>query len=415
MKKLTVALSALMFSAMTAAPAMAEDVTLTVSRWSGPSADAQAQLMKQFTQDTGIKVDLDAVDWSQLKQKQVLSLSGTPGQYDLVMVHNTWLKEYVTSGYLEPLDQYLTDEKLTGADFDIGDFSKDMIKGATVDGKFYGLPTNPAVAIFVYNKEMLDAEGIAPPKSWQELIAAAKHFSEKGTGVALPAQQNGAPVEIWASLMRSLGGDYFTADGKFNIASKEAIEAATLWKELNQYALKGSNNWHWGDTNKRIQLADAPMAIVLSGIAADLENTDNSRVVGKLGYSAIPAPEGTKPYGVMNFFCWCVAANSPHKKEAFELSAWLTSKAQLTRLNLDIMPEIGGRASVSSNPDIVTKLRFIGAVAEALATSGTLPSDPNAPKVNDRIGAALSAIVVNNADPKTEFEAAQAELAPLYP
>ena len=71
MKKLTVALSALMFSAMTAAPAMAEDVTLTVSRWSGPSADAQAQLMKQFTQDTGIKVDLDAVDWSQLKQKQV--------------------------------------------------------------------------------------------------------------------------------------------------------------------------------------------------------------------------------------------------------------------------------------------------------------------------------------------------------
>ncbi|MFD9901630.1 ABC transporter substrate-binding protein [Mesorhizobium sp. NPDC059025] len=416
MRKLTVAMSAMLLAAITGTSAMAQqDVTLTVSRWSGQSADAQAELMKRFTEETGIKVNLDAVDWSQLKQKQVSSLSGETGQYDLVMVHDTWLKEYVTSGYLHPVDEFLTDQKYIGPDFDISDFAKDMINGATVDGKFYGLPTNPAVAIFVYNKEMLDAEGIAPPKNWSELVAAAKHFSEKGTGVALPAQQAGAPVEIWASLMRSLGGDYFTADGKLNIASKEAIQAATMWKELNQYAVRGSNNWHWGDTNKQIQLGDSPMAIVLSGIAADLENHENSRVVGKLGYSAIPAPDGKKPYGVMNFFCWCVAANSPHKAEAFQLSGWLTSKAQLTRLNLEIMPEIGGRTSVSKNPEIVAKLGFLGAVGEALATSGTLPSDPNAPKVNDRIGAALSAIVVNDADPKAEFEAARADLAPLYP
>lgn len=156
------------------------------------------------------------------------------------------------------------------------------------------------------------------------------------------------------------------------------------------------------------------MAIVLSGIAADLENPENSRVVGKLGYSAVPAPDGKAPYGVMSFFCWCVAENSPNKEAAFQLSAWLTSKAQLTRLNLEIMSEITGRASIGANPDIAGKLPFLGAVGEALANSGTLPSDPNAPKVNDRLGAALSAIVVNNTDPKTELEAAQAELSPLY-
>ena len=414
MIKLKAALAALMLTAA-AVPALAQDVTLTVSRWSGGSADAQAQLMRQFTEETGIKVNLDAVDWTQLKQKQVLSLSGATGQYDLVMVHDTWFNEYVTSGYLHPVDDYVGNAELTGPDFDIADFAKGMIDGATADGKFYGVPTNPAVSIFAYNKEMLDADGITPPTNWSELVAAAKHFSEKGTGIALPAQQAGAPVEIWAGILRSLGGDYFTADGKLNIASPEAIQAAQLWKDLNQYAVRGSNNWHWADTNKQLQLGDSPMAIVLSGIAADLENPENSRVVGKLGYSPIPAPDGKGTYGVMSFFCWCVAENSPNKEAAFKLSAWLTSKVQLTRLNLEIMPEIGGRASIGANPDVAAKLPFLGAVGDALATSGTLPSDPNAPKVNDRIGAVLSNIVVNNADPKTELEAAQAELAPLYP
>jgi ABC-type glycerol-3-phosphate transport system substrate-binding protein len=414
MRTLKAAISALLLATIAGTAAMAQDVTLTVSRWSGQSADAQAELMKQFTAETGIKVNLDAVDWSQLKQKQVLSLSGATGQYDLLMVHDTWFNEYVSSGYLHPVDAYVGNEALTGADFDIADFAKGMIDGATADGKFYGVPTNPAVPIFVYNKEMLDAEGIAAPTNWSELVAAAKHFSEKGSGIALPAQQSGAPVELWAAIMRSLGGDYFTADGKLNIASAEAIQAAQMWKDLNQYAVRGSNNWHWADTNKAIQLGDAPMAVVLSGIAADLENPENSRVVGKLGYSAVPAPDGKEPYGVMSFFCWCVAENSPNKEAAFQLSAWLTSKAQLTRLNLDIMPEITGRASIGENPEIAAKLPFLGAVGQALANSGTLPSDPNAPKVNDRIGSALSAIVVNNADPKAELEAAQAELAPLY-
>jgi len=399
----------------TAMPALAQDVTLTVSRWSGGSADAQAQLMRQFTEETGIKVNLDAVDWSQLKQKQVLSLSGATGQYDLVMVHDTWFNEYVQSGYLQPVDAYVGNEALTGPDFDIADFASGMIEGATADGKFYGVPTNPATPIFVYNKEMFEADGIAPPTNWSELLAAAQHFSDKGSGIALPAQQAGAPVELWAGLLRALGGNYFDADGHLDIAGAEAVQAAQLWKDLNQYAVRGSNNWHWADTNKAIQLGDAPMAMILSGIAADLENPENSRVVGKLGYSPVPAPDGTDAYSIMSFFCWCVAANSPHQEEAFQLSAWLTSKAQLTRLNLEIMPEITGRASIGDNPEIAANMPFLGAVNQALANSGTLPSDPNAPKVNDRIGAVLSSIVVNDADPQAELAAAQAELASLYP
>ena len=50
----------------------AADVTLTVSRWAGPQADAQKQLLDEYGKETGVTIKLDAIDYGQLKQKQTL-------------------------------------------------------------------------------------------------------------------------------------------------------------------------------------------------------------------------------------------------------------------------------------------------------------------------------------------------------
>src|SRR3954463_14730034 len=83
------------------------DVTLTISRWAGPHADASVQLLKEFTKETGIKVRVDAIDYAQLKQKQVLAAQNKTGDYDLLYVPEAWYQEYNKAGYLVPLDQYI--------------------------------------------------------------------------------------------------------------------------------------------------------------------------------------------------------------------------------------------------------------------------------------------------------------------
>lgn len=390
------------------------DVTLVVSRWAGESSEAQTELMKEFTAETGIKVQLDAIDYGQLQQKQTLSLSGPTAQYDLLMVHYTWLHQYIEEGWLAPVDEYLTDDALTGGDVDIADFAPSMIEHATVDGKFYGLPTNPAVPIFVYNEDLLDAAGLEVPTDWDSLLEVSKALSEAGTGIALPSSQAGSPPEIWNGFAHSLGGGIFDEAGALAMDSDANVEAMEYWAELNKYAVKGSNNFNWQDVNTQIQLGDAALGIVLSGIAIQLEDPDNSRVVGQLGYAPIPSPTGDLGFSTSSFFNWGVAANSEHPEEAFQLSAWLTSKVQLERLNLEIMPEVTARTSVSANPDIIAKLPFLSAVSEALSNSGVLPSDPNAPKLIDALGTAMSDITVNGADAKAALKALQDEFGPLY-
>src|SRR6266436_5656825 len=59
-------------------------IELIISRWAGPNADDQDALLKQFENQTGIHVRMDAIDYFQLHQKQTLNLSGKTGAYDLI-------------------------------------------------------------------------------------------------------------------------------------------------------------------------------------------------------------------------------------------------------------------------------------------------------------------------------------------
>src|ERR1700709_82561 len=74
--------------------ALADDVTLTVSRWAGPQADAQQKLLDEYSKASGVTVKLDAIDYGQLKQKQTLNMSTKTGEYDLIYVPEAWFDEY---------------------------------------------------------------------------------------------------------------------------------------------------------------------------------------------------------------------------------------------------------------------------------------------------------------------------------
>src|SRR5580692_255639 len=77
-------------------------VELVISRWAGGNADDQAALLGEFESKTGIHVRMDAIDYGQLRQKQMLNLGGKTGAYDLVFAQEVWIPEYVAAGYLRP-------------------------------------------------------------------------------------------------------------------------------------------------------------------------------------------------------------------------------------------------------------------------------------------------------------------------
>ena len=90
---------------------------------------------------------------------------------DLVNCSFTMMDSYITSGILEPLNQY-TDEW-----DEWGNFTK--------DGKVYGVPNQVAPMLFGYNKALFEEAGIKePPKTWDEAVEVAKKINDPDNQVA---------------------------------------------------------------------------------------------------------------------------------------------------------------------------------------------------------------------------------------
>jgi ABC-type glycerol-3-phosphate transport system substrate-binding protein len=386
-------------------------IELVISRWAGGNADDQAALLSEFESKTGIHVRMDAIDYAQLREKQMLNMGGKTGAYDLVFAQEVWIPEYVADGYLRPLDEYVNNASLSGKDFDFPDFEASLIKLNTFDGKLYGLPTFVQTPLVVYNQEVFAKNSFRPPKTWEETLPVAKKLKENGTGIALPAKEGLAAVDIWIALARSNDGGYFDSTGKLNLPKPQNIEAGQFWKQLIDVSMRGSTNWHFDDVNKAVQFGQAPYGITVSGLASTLEDPKQSRVAGKIGY--LPLPYSKKPFGTLSFWSWCLAADSKHPEAAYRLAAWLTSKEIEKRMGLKD-GQVCARQSVLNDKEVISKLPFFPAIAESLKNADTQPRDKNAPKLMDSVAAALSRIAVNGADPKSEFEAIQQQLSPDF-
>lgn len=98
---------------------------------------------------------------------------------DLVNCSFTMMDSYITSGILEPLNQY-TDEW-----DEWGNFTKEYVDMFTKDGKVYGVPNQVAPMLFGYNKALFEEAGIKePPKTWVEAVEVAKKINDPDNQVA---------------------------------------------------------------------------------------------------------------------------------------------------------------------------------------------------------------------------------------
>ena len=388
------------------------DVTLTVSRWAGPQADAQQKLLDEYSKETGVTIRFDAIDYGQLKQKQTLNMSTKTGEYDLVYVPEAWVGEYTDAGYLADLTDYVKDESLTGADWDYADFNKSGIDVYTRDNSLYALPYFVQTPLVVFDKDVLKKAGFEAPKTWDDILEVAKYFKEQGTGIALPYRQGSAIVNIMAVLLAGNETDFFDKDGKLDLTNPKVVEAVDFIKELGQYGLEGSNGWHWDEVNKALQFGQAPIGITTSGLFTALEDADESNVAGKLGYA--PIPYSKTPAGLLQTWGWGVTADSKNPEEAFKLAAWLTSKAAQKEMGTIDPSFISFRESLYTDKDLTANAPWLPAVQEALAKGVTVPLQTNAPALTDALSVGLSGVVANGEDPKTMLQGIQDTLVSQF-
>ncbi|GAB3450347.1 extracellular solute-binding protein [Actinophytocola sediminis] len=134
---------------------------------------------------------------------------------------------YATEDLLYEAEEIVSPETLE-------DIEKSFVDSALIDGVAYGLPTVASTRALFYNKDLFTQAGVtAPPKTWDELLAAAKKISALGGGVhgyGMPLGSEEAQAET--SIFAYGAGASWEADGKMTIDTPEATEALTFMKKM---------------------------------------------------------------------------------------------------------------------------------------------------------------------------------------
>jgi multiple sugar transport system substrate-binding protein len=114
------------------------------------------------------------------------------------------------------------------------DIEPAFIDSAKIDGQAYGVPTVASTRALFYNKTLFTQAGItSPPKTWDELLAAAQKLAALGNGISgygmpLGSEEAQAETSIWAYG----AGAAWEKDGKMTVDTPEATEALTYMKKM---------------------------------------------------------------------------------------------------------------------------------------------------------------------------------------
>ncbi len=136
------------------------------------------------------------------KNIQVAALSTSPAAYTVAVVANGSLVPLLNDGLVRPLDDLVAKY---GAQLQ----PNQLIK---IDGKIMAIAFMANAQHLMYRKSVLDAAGIAPPKTYEDVVAAAVMLKEKGE-IASPLVANFKPGwdlgEEFINMYVGYGGEFF--------------------------------------------------------------------------------------------------------------------------------------------------------------------------------------------------------------
>jgi oligogalacturonide transport system substrate-binding protein len=155
------------------APA-ADNVEIRMSWWGGDSRhEATAAALKKFTEKyPNIKVKPEFTGWTGHLEKISTQIAGGT-EADLLQINWNWLTIFSKRG-----DGFadLNDYKDI---IDLSQWNEEMLSAGTMGDKLCGLTVSITGRVFFLNKTTFDKAGVAIPKTWDALIAAANIFKAK--------------------------------------------------------------------------------------------------------------------------------------------------------------------------------------------------------------------------------------------
>ncbi|MGW3861293.1 extracellular solute-binding protein [Streptomyces sp. NPDC005047] len=377
-----------------------------------------ADIKKQFEKaNPGKKVELvpikapDAEYYTKLQQ-MLRSPKTAP---DLVYEDTFLINSDITSGYLKPLDPYL--EKWKDWDQFI-----DTAKAATAgeDGKTYGVPDGTDTRGLWFSKDVFAKAGLPAdwqPKTWAEVLDAARAIKEKVPGVTPINVYTGKPAGEAATMqgfeMLLYGTNdgstdpLYDKDGKKWITAGKGFEDSlafveSVYKEKLGPEVSDALDPNFGTAVRGELLPQGKLGIALDGswLPQDwLEGSGHEwpEWSKELGLAAMPTQNGQAPgkVSMSGGWAWSVPAKAANPDLAFDFVKTMQTKANAQKWYI-ANSGIAVREDVASDPAYTAAQPGIKFFTDLVESTHYRPAYPAYPKVSVAIQEAMEGVTTGD-------------------
>lgn len=285
-------LTAAMVAGLTACGSKAAEETTAKAAGDSVDGEVMIHLMMSNSQELGvsaaveafnkayegkIKCEADYVAFNDVFETLEVLMSNKSTEYDIFAADGPNVAAYVSRGYLQPLNQWISDDEIKM-------FTDAMITEGTYKDQFYGAPMGNSSTVLYYNKALLkeaginiDFDSVTPDNrlTWEQLIDYSKQAldvldPDHSKGIyGIEFQQVGRVYQM-NILPNSLGGAQISEDG---LSVDGVIDTQPWMDALNFY---------------QTQVNDG---IFTRGISADDTSSyfQSGKILFYLGTTALPA------------------------------------------------------------------------------------------------------------------------------
>ena len=310
-----VALSSLCIATGAIAQGQAKEIRVLLANH--PYGELLKAALPEFESATGIKVNAESLQESQLTTKLTTEFATNSSSVDVFMTRPLQEgKMFYKNGWYEPLAAY-----------DFSDYPKNVMSVSTFGSKSYIVPLVTEWQVLYYRKDLLANAGVKVPATFAELEAAAKKLNSDSVAGFASRGKGAAAVTQLSSYVYNYGGRYLDK-GVAVFDSKPAVAAIRFYgMMLASYGPKGVTSMSWENVMPLFQAGKIAMwtdASVFYGQIIDPSKTQLG--ADKVGIANFPAGPTTNSPFIVTSWGMAVAKQSKKKDLAMKFVDWATSK-----------------------------------------------------------------------------------------
>jgi multiple sugar transport system substrate-binding protein len=354
---------------------------------------ALGDLLPQLEAETGIKLEITSPALGALIEKTLQNLKADKSSFELIEYLGFLTTQQVGGGYFEQLNSYIDDPNETPPDWDFKDFIPGALRNVGIydlknhtlgqGNDVYGIPgLHSGSVIYFYRKDLFDAAGLKPAKTWDDFKSTAQKLNKGGVAGCsfIGANDFSLAAVDWYTRFITTGGVLMSGDpnGKDfrpHVDSPEAVNALQMLIDVLPYAPKNVTQYGFAENVDGFSTGKIAQMIFWSTIAGPIFNKEKSMVAEKTATGPVPAGAGQKPRAIQGGWGVGIPKNvDPAKKAAaWQALTWITSK-KVNKYEIEKYQIDANRTSAFQDPDLLKQFPYLTDSMQAIADADIIPT-----------------------------------------